>query len=230
VHISKQKTWYERQKQRKSLLFFRLIDRSFGFRLAIACIMSLFVLGTINRLEICRSKNYSSNCLLVDSLSIISVSNVEAFSIVTAALIYILEGGKRKQQEHQEALNLLMQVKEMGIVISLARIKAIESLSGDGLWQDGFDFQGANLEQLNVPYTRWREANFSKTILKGANFQQTDLTGTNFTDADLTSANLKGSNLTDVNFTRANLTDANIADANLTRTNFTDANLNNIKN
>jgi len=221
----KRKTWYERQKRRKSLPFLRLIDRSFPFRFVLASIISLVLLATVNRFETCRAKNYSSNCVLFDSLSIISVNNVEAFSIVTAALIYILEGGRRKQQEHKEEMELLMEAKEMGAVISLSRIRALESLSEDGLWLDGFDLQGANLEQLDVPHTRWRGTNFAKTVLKGANFHQTDLIGANFSDADLTGANLTGADLTDADLTRANLTDANLTGANLTRTTLTDTNL-----
>jgi hypothetical protein len=215
---SKRITWYERQKLRKSSPFFRLLERSFGFRVLFASAIAFLLLAGVNRFENCYARKYSSNCLSTNFWKIISISNVESFSIVTAALVYLLESGKRKQQEHQEALELIMEAKEMGIVLGLARIKALETLSQDGLWQDGWDLGGINLEQLDVPHSRWRGANFSRTVLLRANFSQTDLTGANFTDADLTGANLGFADLTDADLTGANLTDANLAGANLTRT------------
>ncbi len=225
MSISKRITWYERQRRRKSSPFFRLLDRAFRFRILFASVIAFVLLAAINRFENCHASKYIEDCLSTNFEEIVSIGNVESFSIVAAALTYILEGGRRKQQEHKEAMELLIAAKEAGVVVSLSRIKALETISEAGLWQDGFDLQGANLEQLEVPYSRWRGANFSKTVLTSANLHQTDLTGADLTDADLTGANLTGADLTDADLTGANLTDANLTAANLTRTNLTDANL-----
>lgn len=218
-------TWYERQRRRKSSPFFRLLDRSFRFRVLLAAVIAFVLLAAVNRFENCHASKSSEDCLSTNFEEIVSIGNLESFSLVAAALTYILEGGRRKQQEHQEAIELLIAAKEAGLVVCLSRIRALETISEAGLWQDGFDLQGANLEQLEVPYSRWRGANFSKTVLTNANFHQTDLTGADLTDANLTRANLTGADLTDADLTRANLTDANLVGANLTRTNLTDANL-----
>jgi hypothetical protein len=223
-------TWYERQKKRKSSPFFRLLKHSSGFRLLLSAAIAFILLATVNRFENCHSQKFSEDCLSTDFWSIISVGNVESFSIVTAALLYILEGGRRKQQEHREASETILRAQETGAVRSLGRIEAIETLSEAGLWLDGIDLHGANLEQLEVPYARLRGVNFANTVLTGADLRYSDLTQANFTHADLSGANLTGANLTDAdlsgaNLTGANLTDADLSGANLTGANLTDANL-----
>jgi hypothetical protein len=91
----KRTTWYENQKKRKMLPFFRLVDHSFRFQLLLASTIALLVLGALNRAETCRANHYSSSCLCLDRGSVFSVNNIEAFSIVTAALLYLLEAGQR---------------------------------------------------------------------------------------------------------------------------------------
>ena len=93
-------TWFEKQKLRKKNPFFRLLNRSFSFRLLIASAISLGILGAVHRFEVCHAKNYSSDCLAANLGDIISVGNVESFSIVAAAWLYILESSKRKQQKN----------------------------------------------------------------------------------------------------------------------------------
>ena len=56
-------TWFEKQKIRKKNPFFRLLNRSFSFRLLIASAISLGILGAVHRFEVCHAKNYSSDCL-----------------------------------------------------------------------------------------------------------------------------------------------------------------------
>jgi hypothetical protein len=94
MFFNKNLTWYERQQKRKSSRFFQLFNHSFRFRLIIACFLSLIFISLIDRFDSCRTKNYSEDCLTVDFWDVISTDNVEAFSIVAAALMYILEAGK----------------------------------------------------------------------------------------------------------------------------------------
>jgi uncharacterized protein YjbI with pentapeptide repeats len=209
-------TWFEKQKIRKKNPFFRLLNRSFSFRLLIASAISLGILGAVHRFEVCHAKNYSSDCLAANLGDIISVGNVESFSIVAAAWLYILESSKRKQQKNLDALDSLSNQQAAGIVYSLARIEALETANETGVYLDNLNLQGANLEGIEIPYARLQKANLSNTILLTADLRYTDLKGANLSQADLTKAKLIGANLTGANLNGANLTETDLTDANLT--------------
>ncbi|PZV17489.1 MAG: pentapeptide repeat-containing protein [Pseudanabaena sp.] len=211
-------TWYEKQKQRKASPFFRLIDRSFEFRLFVASIIAFLLLNAVHRFEVCGVGDYLTDCHLTDFWSVISVGNVEAFSIVTASLIYILESGRRKQHEHLADMETIMALQKAGAVNSIGRIRALENLSEAGLCLDGIDLHGINLEDLEVPYGRLRGVNLENAVLNGADFRYADLTKANLRNANLAGTNLTGANLTDADLTGANLTNANLTDTDLTRT------------
>lgn len=149
-------TWHDRQRQRRASPFFRLLDRSFGFRVLIAAALSFGLLAAVNRFENCHDPSSQPDCLTTDFLDIISIGNVESFSIITAAIVYLLEAGKRKEWEHHEMFELLLAQREARASNSLGRLRALEHLSAAGLWQDDFDLQGANLEGLRIPFSRWR--------------------------------------------------------------------------
>lgn len=216
-------TWYEQQQRRKSSPFFRLLDRSFRFRLLLSAAIAFVLLAGVNRFENCHARNHSANCLSTNFWAIVSVSNVESFSIVTAAFLYILEGGKRKQREHQEAMELILASNAAGAINSLGRIDALENLNEAGIWLDGLDLQGSNLDQIHLAYGRMQKANLANTSLNRANLSYINLMQANLTGADLTGANLQGANLTLANLSGANLTDADLTGANLTDTDLTDA-------
>ena len=90
-----------------------------------------------------------------------------------------------------EMFELLLAQRQAGVSNTLGRLRALEMLSADGLWQDGFDLQGANLEGLRIPFGRWRGANFSGTVLRHADGHGADLAQADFSRADLTGANLR---------------------------------------
>ncbi|MCP9839247.1 pentapeptide repeat-containing protein [Synechococcus sp. J7-Johnson] len=222
---SHRQTWLTRQQRRHASPFFLLLDRSFGFRVLIAAILSFALLSLVNRFDNCHGADPRENCLTSNFLDVISIGNVESFSIVTAGFVYIIEAGRRKEKEHHEQLTLLLAQQETGVKYSLGRIRAIEDLSSDGIWQDDFDLHGTNLEGLRIPFSRWRGGNFANTVLRKANLRGSDLKGANFKEADLTGADLSGSDLTQANFTRAILTNADLSGAILTGTVFQDADL-----
>jgi hypothetical protein len=185
-------TWYDRQKRRRESPFFRLLDRSFGFRILVAAALSFALLAVVNRFENCHAKAGQADCLTSKVLEIISIGTVESFSIVTAAIFYLLEAGQRKEKEHQEMLELLLAQRQAGAANTLGRLRALEMLSADGLWQDGFDLGGANLEGLRIPFSRWRGANFSGTVLRNADCHGADLAEADFSRADLRGARVDG--------------------------------------
>ncbi|WP_255109486.1 pentapeptide repeat-containing protein [Synechococcus sp. RedBA-s] len=196
------------------------MDQSFGFRILIAATLFFVLLSAVNRFDNCQGAEAREDCLTSNYLDVISIGNVESFSIVTTAFVYILEAGRRKEREHQELMKLIISQREAGIQVSISRIRAIEDLASDGVWQDGVDLRDTNLEGVRIPFSRWRGANFANSVLRKANFQGTDLKGANFTEADLT-----GVDLTQAIFTRAILTNADLTAALLTGAVFQDADL-----
>ncbi len=206
-------TWYERQKRRRESPFFRLLDRSFGFRVLMAAALSFALLALVNRFENCHAKAGQADCLTSNFLEIISIGTVESFSIVTAAIFYLLEAGQRKEKEHQEMFELLLAQRQAGASNSLGRLRALEMFSADGLWQDGFDLEGSDLEGLRIPFGRWRGANFSNTVLRNADCHGADLAQSDFRRSDLSGANLRGADLRGANFTGAILHQADLRGA-----------------
>ncbi len=218
-------TWYTRQKRRRASPFFRLLDGSFGFRVLIAATLSFGLLAAVNRFENCHDPSSRPDCLTSDFLDIISIGNVESFSIVTAAIVYLLEAAKRKEKEHHEMFELLLVQREASASNSLGRLRALESLSAAGLWQDDFDLRGANLEGLRIPFSRWRGANFSNTVLSHADLHGADLFRADFSHADLTGTDLRGADLRAANFTGARLSLADLRGARLDGADFSEADL-----
>ncbi|MEA5391408.1 pentapeptide repeat-containing protein [Cyanobium gracile UHCC 0139] len=218
-------TWYARQKRRRESPFFRLLDRSFGFRVLMAAALSFVLLAVVNRFENCHAKAGQADCLTSNVLEIISIGTVESFSIVTAAIFYLLEAGQRKEKEHHEMLELLLAQRQAGASNSLGRLRALEMLSEDGIWQDGFDLEGSNLEGLRIPFGRWRRANFSGTVLRNADCHGADLAEADFSRADLTGANFRGADLRGANFTGANLSQTDLRGARVDGAEFRGAHL-----
>lgn len=218
-------TWFENQQRRRRSPFFRRLDRSFQFRVLIAAACSFALLSAVNRFENCHSSRLAPDCLTSDYLDIISIGNVESFSIVAAAFVYLFEAGKRKEREHQEMVELLLAQKQAGATNSLGRIRALEDLSAAGVWQDGFDLQHTNLEGLRIPFSRWRGANFAGSVLRDADLHGVDLQGADFTDADLSGADLSGADLSGARFQGACLQRADLRGARLSGTDFANADL-----
>jgi len=230
-------TWEERQRRRRLSRFHRLLERSFGFRLLLAATAAGLLLGAVNRWEHCRSHHFESGCLLADPGGIVTVGNVESLSIVTAAFLFLLEGGKRRQREHLEAMEVILSCQQAGARLSHARNQALELLSESGLWLDGVDLSATNLDDLRVPYARWRDVNLSnsslrRVLLADADLQHSDLSGAdlsqaNLQHADLRGANLKGSDLRDADLSGADLSGADLSGADLTGADLTGATLSN---
>jgi hypothetical protein len=86
-------SWYARQKRRRATAFFRLLDRSFPFRVLVAAALSFKLLAVVNRFEHCHANAGQTDYLTSNVLEIISIGTVESLSIVTAAIFYLLEAG-----------------------------------------------------------------------------------------------------------------------------------------
>jgi uncharacterized protein YjbI with pentapeptide repeats len=174
-------------------------------------------MGT-NRWDHCRDQGFDAGCLQRDAGGIISVGNLEALSIATAAFLYLLEGRQRRQQQNVDALKLILTFQQAGAKLSYARNDALEQLSEAGLWLDGLDLSCANLDELSACGGRWRQVNLSQASLRNAHFEDADLRGCDLREADLSHgyfrhADLRGANLSGANLSHADLRGADLSDA-----------------
>jgi len=151
----------------------------------------------------------------VDQGGIISISNVEAFSIVTAGFVFLLERGKRRQQENLEAMEVVLACQQADVRFSEARNQALERLSDSGLWLDGLNLSGAELEGLQAPHGRWRGVALNNSILRHACLRDADLQGCDLREADLRNADLQHADLRDADLRDADLRGADLRHANL---------------
>ena len=192
-----------------------LIDHSFPLRLLLALVAAAAFLGVVNRWENCRSHDFARGCLQRDAGGIITVSNVESLSIVTAALLYLLEAGPRRRRENLEAMGVIMDCQQAGARLSYARNEAVEKLSARGIWLDGLDLSRAHLEQLRAPCSRWRSVNLHQACLKGACLHDIDLQGADLSGADLRGAQLAHADLRGADLRGADLRQADLCGADL---------------
>ena len=212
------KRWAQFQREQRQSCFYRLLDRSFAFRLLLAAGSALLLLMGTNRWDHCRDQGFDAGCLQRDAGGIISVGNLEALSIATAAFLYLLEGRQRRQQQNVDALKLILTFQQAGAKLSYARNDALEQLSEAGLWLDGLDLSCANLDELSACGGRWRQVNLSQASLRNAHFEDADLRGCDLREADLShgyfrQADLRGANLSGANLSHADLRGADLSDA-----------------
>jgi hypothetical protein len=208
------------QRRRQGSRFHRLLEHSFRFRLLLAAAGAGLLLGGVNRWEHCRSHHFESGCVLADPGGIVTVGNVESLSIVTAAFLFLLEGGKRRRREHLEAMEVILSCQQAGARLSHARNQALELLSESGLWLDGVDLSATNLDDLRVPYARWRDVNLSnsslrRALLADADLQHSDLSGADLSQANLQHADLRGAKMQGCNLSHADLRGADLRGADL---------------
>ena len=135
--MPRQSTWVDRQQRRHDSRFFRLLDGSFLFRLALSGAAAMALLLVVNSYATCRNNRWAPGCLWRDAEALISVGNVESLSIVTAAFLYVLEAQKRRQRDNIEAYELLMNCNASGVKWLVGRISALEILNSAGLPIDG---------------------------------------------------------------------------------------------
>jgi hypothetical protein len=216
-------SWTERQQQRNRQRLWRLLDHSPGLRLLVAVLAACLLLGGVNRWENCRKDGFRQGCLLRDTGGVVNVGNVEALSIVSAAFLYLVEGGRRRRRDNMEALEVILNCQQAGARLSLARCEALEQLSARGLWLDGLDLSGAHLEELQAPHARWRQVNLQGACLRRACLHDADLQGSDLSGADLSGADLRHADLRRVGLEGANLRGADLRGAALEGARLTDA-------
>ena len=206
--------WAERPGRRRRGLQWRL-EHAFGLRLLLALLLAGALLGAVNRWENCRDQGFKHGCLQSDAGGVVSVANVESLSIVTAAMLFLLEGKQRRQRQNCEAMEVILACQRAGARLSFARNDAMERLSAQGIWLDGLDLAGAQLDGIWAPQARWRQMRLQGSSLRGACLHDTDLRGSDLSEADLSGADLRHADLRGVNLQGAMLTGADLRHADL---------------
>lgn len=148
-----------------------------------------------NNQEFCRIKEPLQNCYFRQVISIFAPSNIEGFSILTVAILYILESQERRENRIYEAWQVVDNASAAKVSTSYARIKALEDLNKYRVSLKGIDVPGANLSEINLRNADLKEVDFNDCIFSNANLSNADLNGANLSDANLISANLSNANL-----------------------------------
>ena len=208
LSMTRQSTWVDRQQRRHDSRFFRLLDGSFLFRLALSGAAAMALLTVVNSYANCRNNRWAKGCLWRDTEALISVGNVESLSIVTAAFLYVLEAQKRRQRDNIEAYELLLNCNASGIKWLVGRITALETLNSAGLPIDGQQLAGFDLRNLQAANGHWHNVNLEGSVLRRAN-----LAGADLRDADLRGAILVGTDLEGALLEGAQLDGAELDDA-----------------
>lgn len=205
--------WDQRPGRRRGLQW--QVEHAFGLRLLLALLLAGCLLGAVNRWENCRNHGFRQGCLKSDAGGVVSVANVESLSIVTAAMLFLLEGKQRRQRQNSEAMEVILACQQAGARLSFARNDAIERLSAQGIWLDGLDLTGAQLDRLWAPHARWRQIVLHGSSLKDACLHDADLQGSDLSDADLSGADLRHADLRGANLRGALLCGADLRHADL---------------
>ncbi|GAB4191571.1 MAG: hypothetical protein Fur006_34880 [Coleofasciculaceae cyanobacterium] len=206
-------------------------------RVLVAFFTTFFILSAIYGLELasgdkkpCESGEVVFLCRIRNSAFL---GLIESFSIVTVAILFILETPDRKRQKLYQLWNLLDGAGD--IETSYARTKALEELnqereSLEGLDAEGADLakielEGANLQDASLQRVKLNQANLKRANLQGAKLQRANLEGTQLQDAFLWHANLQRANLQRTNLERAKLGGADLQKAVLHKAILCEANL-----
>jgi hypothetical protein len=187
--------WTERRRRRLRSPLLRKLDRSFRLRLLLALLAAIVALALVNRWEQCRDLKMARGCVWHDAGGVVNVDNLEALSIVTAAILFVLEGGKRRQREHVEAMELVFHCQDHRIRLSHARNAALEQLCEAGIELEGLDLSGADLSEIQLPAARLQGVNLIGANLARADLREADLRNADLREADLSGARLEGARL-----------------------------------
>ena len=207
--------WVDRRRSMRRNPLVRRLERIFALRLLLALATALLLLALVNRWEQCRQNSMDRQCWLHDAGGVVSVANLEALSIVTASVLFVLEAGRRRQRDHIDAMELILSCRQAGVRFSFARNDAIELLAAAGIWLDGQDFSGLVLDEIVLPGARLLGVTLAGASLRDADLRRCDLQGADLRDSDLCGADLRGANLEQADLRGAQLQGARLEGARL---------------
>ena len=226
-------TWITRKLREK----FRGLLDIVWFRVLLAIVIAYLLILTFSHIEqwnqqrsICQSQDSLLQCFYKQALSVIELNNIEGFSILAAATLYLLESRERRRNTIYEAWQVIDNAAAANVATSYARIKALKDLNKYGVSLKALDVPGAdlngidlagadlsisNLSNANLTYANLKEANLSDAQLERANLCRANLSNASLQEANLSDAQLEGANLCHANLINADLGGANLGGADL---------------
>ncbi len=202
------------------------------FRVLLAIVIAYLLMLTFSHIEqwnkqqlVCKSQYSFLQCFYKQALSVIEVNNIEAFSILAAASLYLLESRERRRSTIYQAWQVIDNAAAANVSTSYARIKALEDLNQYGVSLKALDLPGADLHEIDLAGADLCVANLNYANLIYANLKRANLTDAQLEGANLSRARLKEANLTYANLNSVQLEAANLTRANLTNTDLGGANL-----
>ncbi|QIR40235.1 pentapeptide repeat-containing protein [Tolypothrix sp. PCC 7910] len=136
------------------------------------------------------------------------LQQIQNFSVVFIAFLFILDTFERKKRAYREAWSLIDGSRESET--SGARILALKELYEDKVSLKGLDAENADLMEINL-----QGAVLEKANLQGSLLQRSNLIKANLQESNLRQANLKEAKLQNANLRRAKLEEANLDKAEL---------------
>lgn len=214
------------------------------FRVFVAFISAYLVMLTASFIEkwshnlaTCYPEETWQYCYLRQAVAVFTPDNIEGFSILTVAFLYVLESQERQQNRIHKAWQVIDNAAAAKVATSYARIAALEYLKENDVSLSGIDVPGADLSLINLSDADLSNANLSRADLTDADFKNANLykanlrgaklTNADLSDADLTFANLSFANLSNTDLSRAKLYDAKLGNANLNNAKLDDIEINN---
>jgi uncharacterized protein YjbI with pentapeptide repeats len=142
------------------------------------------------------------------------LQQVQNFSVVFAAWLFIFDTFERKKRAYREAWSLIDGARESET--SGARILALSELHEDKVSLKGLDAEGADLIGVNLRGAFLEKANLRDALLQSsnlisANLQESELQGANLREAKLHRADLRMANLQRANLEKAELQNSKLA-------------------
>lgn len=142
---------------------------------------------------------YYFACKLQESRILAPLQNI---GVVVAAILYVLEIGQRRKQQHRQAWQVIDGARH--VETSGARMQALEELVEDGESLRGLDADGADLIEIRLQGADLSDACLTRANLKLAELQHTLLCRAKLNEADLRGANLEGAILKKAQLDRIN--------------------------
>jgi BTB/POZ domain-containing protein KCTD9 len=159
---------------------------------------------------------------------------VQGFSILVAAVLFLLETSDRRKRSYYEAWKVIDAAH--GRETSYARFQALQDLNASSVSLGGLDASGVALQSINLEEADLRGADLSNANLSNANLSKANLSGAKLSGANLNRTNLSGANLDSADLSNANIFNVKFCNASLRNAyfdnsycyyaNFNNANLN----
>ena len=131
-----------------------------------------------------------------------------SFSVLVAVVFWFSESGRRVQQRHYQAWQVINTAQGKGG--SGGRIEALQELNADRVALTGVDVSSAFLQGIRLGHAKLARSSFGAADLRNSDLHAADLTW-----ADMHFANLRGSNLENASFEHANLSDCDLSGSDL---------------